>query len=87
MQRSGKKRHPVAHPPPQPVTENRVISAQWSGPMPPPSTLREFESVVPGSAERIVRMAELEQSHRHASENAMLNADESVMQRGHWLWR
>ena len=40
---------------------------------------------MPGSAERIVRMAEMEQAHRHQSEHSMLEADKSVIRRGHWL--
>lgn len=43
------------------VTAKRSIR----GPLPRPDTLKEFENVLPGSAERILRMAEKEQDHRH----------------------
>ena len=33
--------------------------AAWSAPLPPPSDLAGYESIVPGSAERIIAMAEL----------------------------
>lgn len=33
----------------------------YRGPIPPPETLSRFETVVPGAAERILRMAEKEQ--------------------------
>jgi uncharacterized membrane protein len=33
-------------------------SQQWSGPLPPPATLYQYEQVQPGLAERIVAMAE-----------------------------
>lgn len=40
------------------------------GPLPPPAALEQFERIAPGSAERIIRMAESEQAHRHALESA-----------------
>lgn len=33
-------------------------SQQWIGPLPPPDTLEHFDRVIPGGAERILRMAE-----------------------------
>lgn len=81
IQRSAKKRPDAASRP----ADRHAVTAQWAGPLPPPSTLSSFEDVVEGSAERIVRMAELEQAHRHQAENSMLEADKSVIRRGHWL--
>ena len=40
----------------------------WHGPLPPPSILGEYEAALPGSADRILAMAESEQKNRH--ENA-----------------
>jgi uncharacterized membrane protein len=40
-------------------------SAQFSGPMPHPAMLAEYEKVQPGLADRIVAMAEKEQAHHH----------------------
>ncbi len=36
-----------------------------SGPLPSPSTLKDYDEVLPGLAERIVRLTEGEQEHRH----------------------
>lgn len=56
----------------------RVVSASesFSGPLPKPQHLAEYEAVVPGAAERIIRLAErkvelteIEQSHRHGQED------------------
>ena len=45
---------------------NSVIEfASFSGPIPPPAMLGKYEEYLIGSAERIVRMAEKEQEHRH----------------------
>lgn len=46
-----------------------TATAQYSGALPPPEMLKGFEAVLPGSAERILKMAELEQTHRHAEES------------------
>jgi len=40
----------------------------FAGPLPPPRILKGYEEVLSGSADRIFRMAENEQSHRHALE-------------------
>lgn len=42
--------------------------------LPPVSVLEQYESLVPGSAERIIDMADLEQEHRHNWENRALTA-------------
>lgn len=36
-----------------------------SGPLPPPDQLHAYETAMPGLAERIVRLTEREQEHRH----------------------
>lgn len=40
-----------------------------SGPLPPPGEVAEYEKILPGSADRILTMAETEQRHRHEIEN------------------
>jgi uncharacterized membrane protein len=34
------------------------LQRAWSGPLPPPETLAQYEAILPGSAERILAMAE-----------------------------
>lgn len=51
-----------------------LISAQFVGPLPPPSYLAGYENVLPGSAERVLRLAEKEQEHRHKMEHLLLEA-------------
>jgi len=43
--------------------------------LPPPSVLKEFDGVINDGAERIMRMAELEQQHRHLSERIELKSN------------
>lgn len=41
-----------------------IISAHWSGPLPPPADLEKIDRIVPGGADRLLCMAEREQIHR-----------------------
>jgi uncharacterized membrane protein len=41
-------------------------SAIFSGPLPPPASLEAYERILPGAAERILKMAEDEAVHRRA---------------------
>lgn len=59
---------------PESVRLAAIQQSQYSGPLPPPALYQEFEKVLPGSAERILAMAEKEQSHRHEWEGVALNA-------------
>lgn len=48
--------------------------AEFSGPLPPPSYLREYDIIIAGAADRIISMAEAEQKHRHRWERSALNS-------------
>jgi hypothetical protein len=48
--------------PTRPITS--IISAHWSGPLPPPAELEKIDQIIPGGADRLLRMAEKEQTHR-----------------------
>jgi uncharacterized membrane protein len=45
-----------------------TISERFSGPLAHPAHLEAYERIVPGSAKRLMDMAEGEQGHRHRSE-------------------
>ncbi len=50
-----------------------VLQAEmYSGPMPHPAHFAQFEQTLPGSADRILTMTELEQAHRHSWEDKAL---------------
>ena len=50
-------------------------ASAFSGPLPPPEILKEYNEVAPGLAERIVAMAEKEAAHRHTIDHKALDAD------------
>ena len=51
------------------TVEQQISHQQYSGPIPPPSMLNDYNKVQSGFAERIVSMAENEQKHRHELES------------------
>lgn len=46
-----------------------AVMQSHSGPLPDPTTLQAYDSIVPGSAAKIIVMAETEQRHRHRLES------------------
>lgn len=56
-----------------PVEKNQLIKVQehYSGPLPHPDALARYDQIVPGAAERIIKMAEKEMGHRHSTEDRM----------------
>ncbi len=44
-------------------------AAYYSGPLPPPAMMREYEAILPGSADRILSLAERQQKQRALYEN------------------
>lgn len=55
--------------------QNKQVSVQgtiFSGPIPDPETLRKYENLLKGAADRILTMAEEQSSHRRQLENQKL---------------
>lgn len=52
------------------------------GPLPAPEMFREYESVCPGAADRIIKMAEDEGAHRRSIETKTVDADIALQRRG-----
>jgi uncharacterized membrane protein len=76
----------VKKPPPQnklQITE----ATSWQGPLPPPAVLQQFDALVQNGAERIFRMAELEQQHRLEIQDKSLASDvEAQKNEVHVTW-
>lgn len=53
----------------------------FSGPLPPPSILAQYNDAVPDGAERIMVMAELQNKHRMSLETRVIDAD---IRRANW---
>lgn len=57
----------------------------WGGPLPAPDTLKEYDVIIPGLAERIVKMAETQSAHRIELEGKVVNSQLSESKRGQYL--
>ena len=57
----------------------------WSGPLPPPTLLAEYNDAVPGGAERILSMAERQTSHRMEMEVRTAKYDHRLAHAGQWI--
>ena len=59
------------------MVESRMtaISSSFSGPLPPPNILDGYERVLPGSADRIITMAEEQLKHRHNLEKSVIKSN------------
>jgi uncharacterized membrane protein len=55
---------------------------RFSGPLPPPEILIEYNKVFPGCGKDIVEMAKREQSHRHSLEDRQLALEEYRIRSG-----
>lgn len=68
------------------------VQTAWQGPLPPPESVKRFDEIVTNGAERIFRMAEMEQQHRIHTEQlaiqsnvAAANAEIKAAGRGTWM--
>lgn len=57
----------------------------FSGPLPSPRILREYNEILPGAAERTFVMSEKEQTHRHEMDNKIVNGTQKQTTRGQWI--
>lgn len=55
-------------------TVSQSVTSQFSGPMPPPEYLARYEQICPGSADRMLAMAEKEADHRRTTETTIVAA-------------
>lgn len=66
----------------QQKVNQHILTQTFSGPIPPPKLLEEYNMILPGSAERILSMAEAEANHRHEMERTVLFETASEVKRG-----
>jgi uncharacterized membrane protein len=75
LSKSTDKKQPKKSAPPT----NHIISQssiiQHAGPIPHPETMARYSQIIENGAERIMRMAEEEQKHRHKVEEKAIQAE------------
>jgi len=52
----------------------QLTGSSFSGPIPPPQVLADYDKISPGFADRIISMAESEAKHRHTLEEKALKS-------------
>ena len=53
----------------------QTTTLQFVGPLPPPATLKQYDDVLPGGAERIMALAELQSAHRQELEKKVVDSN------------
>ncbi len=66
------------------ATSHTETSVFYS-PYPPPEALSQYNEVMPGSAERLIQLIELQTNHRMSLEKAVVNSDIRRASTGLWL--
>lgn len=59
-----------------------IREEMYSGPIPPPESLARYEEILPGSADRILKMAEKQQEHRMTLETKVVGSQTVQSKRG-----
>ena len=54
----------------------------YAGPIPDPETLARYEEILPGAAERILKMAEYQSAHRRKIEDEVIKSSIENSKRG-----
>jgi uncharacterized membrane protein len=57
------------------ISRQQEVTQSFSGPLPPPLVLREYNEIIPGLAERIVALAEKQTEHRIGIEAKVIGSD------------
>jgi uncharacterized membrane protein len=72
-----------------PQTGMPILSVEliekFSGTLPPPDVLRGYNEIVPGAAERIIKMAEQQAQHRQSLERIVVEGGSKRANTGMWL--
>lgn len=64
--------------------ESKLVATHqsFSGPIPPPIVLKEYNDICPGAADRILKMAEDQSTHRQRLEKEVITSDIKNEKRG-----
>ena len=67
------------------LSVSKVTSRKWSGPLPSPDVLAQFEGIVPGCAARIVAMTEHMLTASGKTLDKVADAEIETSKRGQWM--
>jgi uncharacterized membrane protein len=64
------------------IIQAAIAISRFSGPLPPPEALAQYEQILTGSANRIIRMAEQQATHRQGIEAISIGSNATVQKWG-----
>lgn len=87
MGKKSRNRHEVRPPGPhqQSASVTHIASARFEGPLPQPQSFAQYETTLPGAAERILAMAERQAAHRQELELKVIDSNIASTKRGQFL--
>lgn len=62
-----------------------IVASHYSGPVPSPEMLANYEKVLPGASDRLITLAENEQNNRHTNVNTALELKSKQNKRIQWM--
>ena len=71
----------MGSPQPTGVAVQQQLSVSYSGPVPPPAILKQYNDLVPGSASQILEQARSQTEHRIALEKTVISSN---IRRSNW---
>lgn len=72
----------------KPVKRTKTVVKReqyFTGPIPPPAILAEYNAIIPDAADRILKMAEKQSAHRIKMEGTVVHGNETRANRGQWI--
>jgi uncharacterized membrane protein len=86
LEKSNFKKLPNRNPDSAPIQPATITSVTtFSGPIPPPEFLKQYDLLVPGIAKRFLEEPHLEAEHRRNLEKTMLSERIRMSKRGQWM--
>jgi uncharacterized membrane protein len=67
------------------LAQIEISRHQFSGPLPPPEILKEYNDILPGLADRVMKMAEKQSTHRQKIEDRVIGSDAYRANAGLWI--
>lgn len=69
---------------PDDTNQPQILVEQWSGPLPSPSDLKEFDNIVPGFAKELTNLCIAQVEHRMDIDRKLTESSTRATTRGQW---
>ena len=69
----------------KPTQSVELVSYQRSGPLPAPAELAAYNQIIPNGADRVMKLAEMQASHRMEIERCVISSQQGSVARGQYF--